>query len=176
VILSGLKLWSGWRCQEHWCEQHLRSWSYPAYFLLENLKLQIHVIETAQRSGVGADDCSNCSRVSRSVLASADVRWIAGTTLGIHSNLPCSRPISTASGWLRSSTTTGQLRGLKHCIGRDVLEAGGVGMASTAIELSHCKPVEQAQESQEFASLLAGGRRTGQQRCPIQAGRLVPTH
>ena len=155
--------WSGWRCQEYRRKQHLRSRSYPADFLLEHLKLQTQVIGTAQRSGVCDDDWSHCSRVSRSVLASADVRWIAGSPPGVHSNPPCSRPISTASGWLRLSTTTGQLRGLKHCSGWGVLEAGGVGMSSTAIELSHCRTVEQAQESKETAA--ACGRRTGQQRC-----------
>ena len=47
MILSDLKVWSGWLYQENRREQHFRSRSYPADFLLENLKNQIHVIETA---------------------------------------------------------------------------------------------------------------------------------
>ena len=43
--------------------------SYPAYFLLDNLKIQTHVIETAWRSGVRPGLIQSPSQASLSVLS-----------------------------------------------------------------------------------------------------------
>ena len=93
---------------EHRREQQFRSRSYTAYLPLENLKLQTHVTETAQRSGFGDDDWSHCSRVL--VLALAAVKWIAGMHRRPRWAIKMTTPIS-ATRATRASVSTAMSSG-----------------------------------------------------------------